>query len=95
MEAIIASGVALLAQVVPTISGSAAVGTAIKFVTELLPPAIQLAKGEVPVIKGIIATLRSNGSTTVDQMNDLDALDAQCDAVLDAAIAKAEAEDAS
>jgi hypothetical protein len=37
--------------------------------------------------------LRGNGSITEQQMNDLDALDVQCDARLDAAIIKAESED--
>lgn len=93
-----ASGaLALLAKVAPTLATSGAVAQAIKIVEGILPAipgAIQLAKEEIPVIKGIVATLRGNSATTRLQMDDLDAFDARCDAALDAAIAKAEAEDA-
>lgn len=95
MELIISAGLALLTQIVPTLGTSTAVGAAIKFLGAVLPPVIDLAKNEIPVIKGLIATLRGNKAVTVEQMADLDALDARCDAILDAAIAKAEADDAA
>src|SRR6185369_10713201 len=95
MEMIITAAIALLSQVAPSLAGSGAIGTAIKLVTAILPPAITLVKGEIPVIKGIIATLRGNRSVTSAQMDELDKLDAQCDAALDAAIKKAEDEDAA
>lgn len=93
MGAIISAGLALLSTTAPLLTTSSAVGTAIQFITTVLPPAIQLAKDEIPVIKGVIASLRGNGSTTRAQMDELDALDALCDARLDAAIARAEAAD--
>jgi DNA/RNA endonuclease YhcR with UshA esterase domain len=95
MEMIITAGIALLSQLVPGLTGSAAVGSAIKFLAAIIPPAITLVKGEIPVIKGLIATLRGNKDVTVEQMAELDALDAQCDGVLDNAINKAEAADAT
>jgi hypothetical protein len=93
METIISAGIALLAQVAPLLSSASSVGSAISFISSILVPAVTLAKDEIPVIKGVISTLRGNGSVTEQQMNDLDALDAQCDTLLDAAIAKAEAAD--
>lgn len=93
MEAIISAGLALLAQVAPSLTASTAIGSAIKFVGAVLVPGVQLAREEIPVIKGIISTLRGNKTVTAEQMAELDALDERCDAVLDAAISKAEAED--
>lgn len=94
MEAIISAGLALLSQVAPLLGTSTAVGSAIKFLGAVLPPGVELVKNEIPVVKGIIATLRGKKATTSAQMDDLDALDARCDAILDAAIKAAEASDA-
>lgn len=95
MEMIISAGLALLTQAAPLLSTSSAVGSAINFISAILPVGINLVKQEIPVVKGLIATLRGNKAVTAEQMVELDALDAQCDAILDAAIAKAEAEDAA
>lgn len=94
MESIISAAVAMLSASAPLLAGAGPVGAAISLVAAILPPAINLAKNEIPVIKGIIATLRGNKTVTAEQMADLDKLDAQCDAVLDAAIKKAEDDDA-
>lgn len=92
-----ASGaLALLAKVAPKLATSSAVGAAIKVVESILPaiPAgIELVKEEIPVIRGVIATLRGKSATTKSQMDQLDEFDARCDGILDRAIAKAEAED--
>lgn len=93
MELILTAGISLLSQLVPGLTGATAVGSAIKFLATIIPPAVELVKTEIPVIKGIIATLRGNKSVTAEQMAELDALDAQCDAALDAAITKAESDD--
>lgn len=93
MEAIIPAALALLAQVAPTLVGAGPMQTAIQLVAAILPPAIEFVPQEVQVIKGIIGTLRSNHSVTTEQMGELDALDAQCDAPLDSAITAAEAAD--
>jgi len=93
VEAIISIGLSLLSQVAPMLSGTGAVATAIQFLSAVLPPAVKLVQVEIPVVKGIIATLRGNKSVTAEQMAELDKLDAQCDAILDAAIDKAERED--
>ncbi len=95
MEAIVSAGLALLSSTAPLLSTTSQIGSAIKFVSSVLPPAIQLAQDEIPIIKGIIADLRGNKSITAAQLAELDTLDAQCDARLDAAIKKAEAEDAA
>lgn len=93
--AIITTGLKLLSTAAPLLAGAGPVGAAISFMVAILPPAINLAKEEIPVIQSIIATLRGNKTVTTAQMAELDALDAQCDAVLDAAIEKAETEDAA
>lgn len=95
MEAIISTGLTLLSTTAPFLSGAGPIGAAISFLATILPPAVKLVQAEIPVVKSIIATLRGNKSITVDQMAQLDALDARCDAALDAAIDKAEAEDAA
>jgi hypothetical protein len=90
-----ASGIlALLAQVAPSLA-TGTVGTAIKIIGTILPPAVELAQNEIPIIKSIIATLKGNSSITKSQMDELDALDARCDALLDAALDKADADDAA
>lgn len=94
-SAIISTGLKLLSAAAPFLVGAGPVGAAISFLVAIAPPAVELAKAEIPVIKSIIATLRGNKSITQAQMDDLDKLDAQCDAALDAAIAKAEADDAA
>lgn len=95
MEMVITAGLALLTQAAPLLSTSSAVGAAINWIATLLPPAVKLAQAEIPVVKSIIATLRGNGAVTADQMAQLDALDAQCDAALDVEIKSAEDEDAA
>lgn len=95
MNAIISTGLTLLSTVAPFLAGAGPIGVAISFLAAVLPPVIKLGQAEIPVVKSIIATLRGNKTVTADQMAQLDALDAQCDAALDAAIAKAESEDAA
>lgn len=95
MEAIISTGLTLLSTVAPFLAGAGPIGTAISFLSAILPPAVKLVQTEIPVVQSIIATLRGNKTVTADQMAQLDALDAQCDAALDAAIVKAEADDAA
>lgn len=87
--------VSLLAKVAPSIATSGGVAEAIKIIAAVVPAGLRLAREEIPVIKSIIATLRGNSATTKQQMDELDAFDAQCDAALDAAIDAAEAEDAA
>jgi len=93
MESIISAVLAPLAQTAPYLTGSTAIGSAIKFISTVLVPGIQLAKDEIPIVQGIIKTLTGNKSTTVVQMGELDLLNARCDAILDAAISDAEAAD--
>lgn len=93
LEALLSSGIALLSQVAPLLSTSGAITSAIKFAAAIIPPAAKLAQEGIPVIKAAIATIRGNALITKAQMDDLDALDAQCDAIFDTALEKAEAED--
>lgn len=95
MEAIIGLAAAYLAQSVPFLTTSPAIGSAIRLAASLLPPAIKLVKDEVPVIKAALATIRGNALTTKEQLDEIDALDAQCDAAFDDALARAESDDAA
>lgn len=94
MEAVISSGLMLLSQIAPSLTGNAAIVSAIKFLSAVLVPGIKLINDEIPVVKGIIETLRGNKAVTADQMAELDKLDERCDAILDESLKAAEAEDA-
>lgn len=98
MEALIQNALALLAQIAPKLAATGGTSAAIKLIASILPlipSAISLGEAEIPIIKSIISDIRGSGTTTKDDLDQLDALDSQCDAIADAAIAKAQAEDAA
>ncbi len=71
-------------------------GTAAKIITlleQVIPVVLQGAKSLVPIIKNIIASLRSNGAITPEQLDQLDAAEALLDADFDAAADAAEKQD--
>lgn len=95
MPAAITAILALLTQFAPTIAGAGGIGQVINVIAAILPPAFQLAKEEIPVIKSLIADIKGNSASTADQLAELDLLDARCDAIFDDALKSAEAEDAA
>ena len=61
--------------------------TIINMLIALVPYAIQEGKIVLQVAQNIIAALSANPNTTADQLATVKALDAQCDAANDAAVA--------
>ena len=61
----------------------------------LVPIIIKEAQDLTPIIRNIITLLRGNGEVTTEQLDQLDAMEAQLDAAFDASDAKAQAEDAA
>jgi len=99
MTSLITAVLSLLQVLAPnlglTASTSGLVTQVIAVLVELTPVAIQEAKDLLPMIKNIITVLKSDPSTTTDQLTQLRASEALIDAAFDEAAAAAEAEDAS
>lgn len=58
-----------------------------------VPIIVSEYKALAPIVTNIITALRSNGTITTDQLDQLDVMEAAIDAAFDAAESKAEAED--
>ncbi len=93
MNAILTSLLTLVGNLVPAIGGTTStVGMIIETLTEVVPLVVKEYQDVAPLIKNIIAALKG-GEVTQDQLDQLDALEAQIDAAFDAAWAKAQEED--
>lgn len=82
--------------VILQISSSASAPTIISIISMLeqaIPFLVKEYQDVAPMIKNIIAALRSNGDLTDAQQAQLNVLDGQTDAAFEAAAAAAEAED--
>ncbi len=86
---VIIAGVSLLASLVGKITDSASVNNIITILEAWLPTIISEIQSLVPVVQGIIATLKGSDVLTADQIAAIDALNAQVDADFDAAAAAA------
>lgn len=97
MSSVVATAVALIAQIMPYVTGaSAAVGTVGKVIAlmeSIVPPLIQEGRDLIPTVKNIISTLRGASTATKEQLDQLDAIEAKIDAGFDAAAGAAETED--
>ena len=91
--AIIITVLNLIASVVPEITSSAKVAQVVAMLVEILPKLIEVATDLVQPVKNIILALQQNGATTQELMDQLKALDAQCDSAFEAAAVAAEAQD--
>lgn len=60
---------------------------------QVIPALGQYKEDVTPTVKNIINTLKGNAGTTAQQLDELDKLDAQCDAIFDEALKNAEGED--
>ncbi len=95
MNAIVSTVIALLAQLLPAVSGnSALIGNIVNALIQIIPALVQEYQDLLPMVKNVIAVLQADPATTQDQLGQLTALDAQVDAAFDAAAAAAEAADA-
>lgn len=95
MEGLIPLILGFLSSAVPSLTTSVQIGGAIKILTAIIPPIIQTGKDLLPVVKQTLSTLSGNAGTTAEQLTELRVLDKACDDAFDAALAAAEAEDAS
>jgi phage-related minor tail protein len=94
MTSIITLLLTLIGQLLPAVGASSpAIQTIINALVAIVPALIQEAVDMVPIVKNIIAALQNNPATTAAQMVTLYALDAQCDAAFEDAMAKSEASD--
>lgn len=86
MSAILSAALALISQLVPAVSGDAAmVATIINALEQIVPLLEKAYVAVAPSIKSIIATLKADPATTPAQLDQLDLLDAQTDSAFESA----------
>lgn len=85
MQTIITLILSILADLVPMVSNSSTAGKIIAMLQNILPALVGELQALISPVKNIIAALQGNGALTADQVAALQALDAECDAALDAA----------
>ena len=88
MSALLEAILTILSEVLSTTGvTNTIVTTVIKALEQVIPLVASEATVLVPVIKNIVATLKTSGALTADQLATLSTLDAQADSALDAAAA--------
>lgn len=95
LTTIINSVLALLQVIAPSVAAGEPLAKAIGLLTTIVPAVIQEAKDLYPTIKNLIAILRSTDGITQEQLDALDAAEAQIDADWQKASDAADAEDAA
>lgn len=96
MSAVITAVVSLLTTLLPLVTGnSSAIATVIATLIQLIPAIEQEVAAVIPPIKAIIAALSADPATTADQLETLQALDAQCDQAFEAAAVDPQADAAN
>lgn len=86
----LATILALIAEIAPAISDVALIGKIISTLEGIVSVVTTEVQAILPMIKNIIAALQSNGSITADQMTQLQALDAATDAAFEDAATAAQ-----
>lgn len=95
IETIVATLVALLAQIAPMLGTASQIAKVVELLTQILPIAVKVGEDLVQPIKNIIAALQAN-ATAADftvQLTALQALDQAYDAAFEAAATAAQDED--
>lgn len=85
----------LIAEVLPNITSSAAVGKVLNILIQIVPVVVQEFEDVLPEVKAIIASLSANPATMKAQLDQLAVIDAQVDAAFDAAAKAAQKADAA
>jgi hypothetical protein len=94
MTSIITLLLTLIGQLLPAVgAASPAIQSIINAMVSIVPALINEAVDMVPIVQNIIAALKNNPATTQAQLVTLNALDAQCDAAFEDALAKSIASD--
>jgi phage-related protein len=92
ISTILTALLAIIEDIAPT-AAAGTIGKIIAALVNLLPLIIKEIQALVPIVQNIITALRGNGQITPEQLDALDAMEAQIDADYDAAEKAAEAED--
>ena len=92
MSAALVALLTILAQISPTL-GSASITAVINALIQIIPALINTVEDVIPMVKNIIAALKSNAQITPQQLTDLAALNAATDQAFEAAATAAQAED--
>lgn len=95
MSAILTTILALIQQLVPASTSAALVEKILAVLIQLVPVLVKEYQDLLPIVQNIIVALKSDPSTTADQLAALQNLEVQWDADFEAAAAAAQAEDAS
>lgn len=93
MSSLVTLLLTLVGQLLPALGAGAGIQTIVNALVAIVPALIQEATDMVPIVQNIIAALQANPATTQAQMATLNALDAQCDAAFEDALAKSIASD--
>ena len=73
-----------LLALVPSLTGSTAIGNVINALITALPSIVQTVTDAVPIVKNIIAALQNHADITQEQWDALAKLNADCDAAFEA-----------
>lgn len=95
MSAILTTILALIEQLVPASTSAALIEKIIAVLIQLIPVIVQEYKDLLPIVQNIITALKSDPSTTTQQLATLEELEVQYDADFEAAAAAAQAEDSA
>lgn len=95
MSAILTTILALIEQLVPASTSAALIEKIIAVLIQLIPVIVKEYQDLLPIVQGIITALKSNPSTTAQQLATLQEMEVQYDADFEAAAAAAQAEDAA
>ena len=95
MSAILTTILALIEQLVPASTSAALIEKIIAVLIQLIPVIVQEYKDLLPIVQNIITALKSDPSTTAQQLATLEELEVQYDADFEAAAAAAQAEDSA
>lgn len=94
MTALLATILGLISALVPAGTNAALVEKIIEALIAIVPVVVKEYQDLVPIVRNIIAALKSDPSTTAAQLDQLQQLEAGWDADFEAAAAAAQAEDA-
>lgn len=95
MSAILTSVLAIIGQLAGQTGNAALVEKIIEALIAIIPVVVKEYQDLAPIIQNIITALKSDPSTTAEQLAQLQQLEIQWDAEFEAAAAAAQAEDAA
>jgi beta-phosphoglucomutase-like phosphatase (HAD superfamily) len=84
---LIATFLSLLLSVVPQMTNSQQVNSAVNFIQQIIPLLVKEYSDLLPIVKNILALLKQNGTVTPEQNAAMMAVDAQIDKAFDDALA--------